>query len=456
MGALRPALLAEVGRLECLGDASGVERIAHALLSDPETPASALANLAACLAGMTRLTTALELAEAARNKAPSIAGIRHGLATLYRMHGRLAEAEDECRAALALDPSDGHCHLLLADLRRFAPDPDHLSTLRQLVARGGADWRKATMLGYALGRELEAAGRFDEALGAFGGAATTFREHLDYVVERDLVMLSSLQNAHTRSSLAEAPKGNETSRMIFVCGLPRSGTSLVEQMLQANPDVLSLGERAEFGAIVGQSIMPPPADRADLPRRALTLDMGKLGHAYVRKMQMLTADPTMRLVDKAPLNFLYAGLISRALPSAKIILVRRNPAAVCAAMYTTYFDGLYPYSYDLEELAGYLCKASRLIDHWTVSIPPDTLRTIQYEELIERPEPLLRELASWLGIPWNEEALKFYTSPKPATSASAVQVRRPIYRDGRDTWRRYEAHLAPALDMLRASGLVAG
>jgi hypothetical protein len=182
------------------------------------------------------------------------------------------------------------------------------------------------------------------------------------------------------------------------------------------------------------------------------LDFTALGDDYLARTRPRTGR-TPFFTDKLPLNFLYCGLIARALPGAQMVHVVRGPLATCLSIYKVLFDRGYPFSYDLEELALYYAGYRRLMDHWKQALP-GRLIEIEYESLVAQPETEIRRLCSALGIAFDPRCLAFEQNPTPVATASAAQVRQPLYADSVTSWRHYARELAPLAARLRASGVV--
>lgn len=186
---------------------------------------------------------------------------------------------------------------------------------------------------------------------------------------------------------------------------------------------------------------------------AATLDFAALGHDYLRRARAsLDLDSERRFIDKMPLNYLYCGLIRRALPSARIIHVTRHPMAVCYAMYKTLFKQGYPFSYDLDEIAQYYLAYRRLMHHWH-RVMPGSIQEISYERLIADQRGASQELVAFCGLDWEEACAAFHQNPAASTTASAAQIRRPLYETSVSQWRHYESQLAALSARLRAAGL---
>jgi len=191
--------------------------------------------------------------------------------------------------------------------------------------------------------------------------------------------------------------------------------------------------------------------RRELVARSAGVDFAALGRDYLGRVAPAPAG-ARRFTDKMPLNYLYCGLIRRALPNAKIVHVIRQPMAVCYAMYKTLFKDGYPFSYDLGDIARYYIAYRRLMDHWNSSLPGAIL-TMSYEALVEDQLGRTRQLLDFCGLEWQDACAEFHRNAAPATTASAVQVRRRLYDTSVAQWQQYAAQLAPLNERLRAAGV---
>jgi hypothetical protein len=242
---------------------------------------------------------------------------------------------------------------------------------------------------------------------------------------------------------------------IFIVGLPRSGTSLVERILSSHSAVATAGELDCF-ALSLTDAAHRRCGRAQIPRRELvaisaTLDFPALGRDYLERAQAAFGG-TGCFIDKMPLNYLYCGLIRRALPGARIVHVTRHPMAVCYAMYKTLFKSGYPFSYDLGEIAQYYLAYHRLMRHWR-SLIGEALYEIRYESVVADQNAETRKLLEYCGLEWEDACLAFHLNSSPSTTASASQVRRPLYDSSVSQWRAYEAQLGDLKGRLEAAGI---
>jgi hypothetical protein len=255
---------------------------------------------------------------------------------------------------------------------------------------------------------------------------------------------------HDAVALARG-RGHDNDEAIFVIGLPRSGTTLVESILAAHSEVQAGGElqafpRACIEAVqaLGGAMVP----KLGFVERALEVDPRALGERYIAATRPQTGDRP-RFTDKLPLNYLYAGLIRRALPRARIVALVREPMDSCYAMYKALFTGAYPFSYDLDELGRYHAAWQRLMRHWQ-SVLGDALLVVRYEELVTAQEAVTGRILHHCGLPWQDACLEFRGRSAAVATASAAQVRQPVYRTSIGKWRHYERQLQPLARHLAA------
>jgi hypothetical protein len=237
--------------------------------------------------------------------------------------------------------------------------------------------------------------------------------------------------------------------------MPRSGTTLVERILSSHPEVHSAGELENFPLAVkhASGSATPSLTDPDTIRRASDLDWRALGNRYIQGTRMLTGGKP-RFVDKLPHNFLYAGHIARALPNASIICLRRGPMDTCLGNFRQLFSLVspyYDYSFDLLDTGRYYLLFDRLMAHWETTMPGRILR-VDYEDLVDHQEDVTRRLLAHCRLPWNDACLRFEENALPVSTASAVQVRAPMFRSSLQRWKRYEPQLQPLRTLLEAGG----
>jgi len=438
--------------------------------------------------------TANELYRRAVERAPNDARFRYNLASSERSFGRLAEAQLQCEKAISLDPGHYQSYLLRSELRIQTPAHNHVAAMERLLASRPGDDRACMFLGYALGKELDDLEQYPRAFAWFSRAAAARRRHLAYDVAADVRKLNRIQEVYA-AGWSEAPAAargeaqtesrgerhaaahdetctaargethapgksgshavpqspehallESSRRYIFILGLPRSGTTLVERILMRLPGVRSNGETENFSKAL---LAAAPAQGPDLFARCAAADPALVAQRY-RELAG-TAD-SQWVIEKMPLNYLYVGAIRQALPGATPILVTRSPLDSCFAMYRTLFGAAYPFTYDFGDLARYYAAYRQLMQHWQ-RLFGDWLVRVRYADLVREPARVGAAMAAACELPWSDEALAIESNPAVSTTASAAQIRRPIYRSSVDRWRHYRAQLGPLIDALRAAGV---
>lgn len=298
-------------------------------------------------------------------------------------------------------------------------------------------------------------GRYDEAFACMREGNALKRERIAYDETRTLESFDRICSTFDRKLLAKAD-GFSSSLPVFVVGMPRSGTTLIEQILASHPGVHGAGELADFNWLVDQlpgiggNIFRYPEDAATLSADQLAA----LGKAYAER-QRQRAPGAARVTDKMPANFLFLGLIHLALPEAHIVHVLRDPRDTCLSCYSKLFTAEQNFSYELGELGRYYRKYAELMAHWRDVLPPGRMLEIRYEDVIADLETSARQIVDHCGLDWHPNCIAFHEAKRPVRTASASQVRRPIYRSSEGRWRAYQDHLGPlfaALDDHAAPG----
>jgi hypothetical protein len=384
---------------------------------------------------------------------PHVPRFWYNLAGSERSLGKLDKAEAACNQAIALDPEQYPSYLLRSELRVQDPQSNHIAELEGILAGAGLEHRARVFLGFALAKELDDVQRFDEAFYWFASAAAARRSRLDYDVGVDERKLARIAEVFPRELFAEPPASSEgsgrpadSSRYIFIVGLPRSGTTLVERIVTGLPDVRSNGETENFS----RALLAAAGGRGDVFQRAAAANPDAVAANYARFANSGTIGD--RLVEKLPMNYLYVGAIYRALPDAKILLLNRSPLDSCFAMYRTLFGDAYPFSYDFEDLGRYYAAYEGLMNHWR-KVLGEQLHEVVYEDLVREPKRIGAIIARHCGLRWNDAAVEIQNNQSVSLTASAAQVRRPIYGSSSGRWRHYHRHLNRLIATLRSNGV---
>jgi tetratricopeptide (TPR) repeat protein len=377
---------------------------------------------------------------------PDLAEAHVSLAVALQELGQGAEALAATDRALAIDPGQARAWFVRSDLKTFAPgDPDLAAMEARLAAGDALTLDDRLDLEFALGKAWLDAGDAALAFERLAAGNRRMRATYAYDVAADARRFAAIAAAFTPEAIgALAAAGDRSELPVFVVGMPRSGTTLVEQILAAHPAVEGAGELAAFAQAAAR-VLPagPPARLASLPPATLAA----LGRAYLAAVTPL-ARGKPRLVDKMPANFAFAGLIHLSLPNARIVHCVRDPVDTCLSCYTRKFAGRQPFAYDLAELGAYWRAYDALMAHWRAVLPPDRFIEVRYEAVVADLEGEARRLVAFCGLPWDDACLEFHAARRPVRTASANQVRRPIYAASVARWKPYAAHLGPLLEAL--------
>jgi tetratricopeptide (TPR) repeat protein len=379
---------------------------------------------------------------------PDYPKAHNNLAAALLEMGEIQEAETHLRQTLRYNPGSAQVLCVLALNGLYTDTDPGLDELRARLADPRLSGGEASSLHSTLGYLLDRAGQPDEAFGHFREANRLRRELARqagdaFDPDEHSRLVDRLQAVFTPAYFETVRGfGLETDVPIFVVGMPRSGSSLVEQILSHHPDVSGAGELRDL-----------PRLAAKLPQRLGTpepypacvwwLDAAmihQLAEGYLARVQGLVG-AARRITDKLLENFLHLGLIATLFPRARVIHCRRDPLDTCISCFFQVFRGM-NFTWDLNDLARYYKDYERLMAYWRTALPLPMLEVV-YEELVSEPEGGSRRLVDFCGLPWDERCLHFYQNPRPVRTVSKLQVRRPIYSSSVGRWRCYARHLAP-------------
>lgn len=372
-----------------------------------------------------------------------------GMGTCLRARGRLEEACAWFERTLQIDPGCMDAYHLLSTLRRFAADDPVLAQCeaRQSTVAGLPPIKQARYW-FALGKMREDAARFDDAFAAYA-AGNRARAGLFVLDESDAdAWLDRTCAAFDANLLASHPRQPSADGRVpvFVVGMPRSSTSLIEQILASHSKVHGAGEIPDLRDVLVGKLGDPqgwPERAGHLSRDALR----EMGEAYVERA-FRRAPHVTHVVNKTTLNYRHVGLIRMLLPQARIIHAVRDPMDSCFSCFTHLFDGdNLPYSYDLQTLGRYYVRYAKLMQHWR-TVVPDAVLDVRYEALVHDTEGEVRRMLAYLGLEWNTACLDFHRNRRPVETASRAQVRQPIYRASVARWRHFEPHLQALMELV--------
>ncbi len=384
-------------------------------------------------------------------------GIRYDLATAHFFLGNFERAEHHLDALLSRAPASGDALYLRATVRRQTPARNHVADLEARLKSGIRNPLDVAGCLYALAKELEDIGEHGKSFAALGRGAAIKRGTLAYDAAAERATIDRIRSAYTAQAVHDGIGGHGNAEAIFVVGMPRTGTTLVERILGGHSRVAPVGELPYFGGALataaGRRMRETGA--ATMVDASLQIDFAALGRAYMAGAQQAAGTSMRVTVDKMPINFMYCGLIRKALPGARIVHLVRDPMDACYAIYKTLFQRAYYFSNDLGELGAYYAIYHRLMRHWH-EVMPDSILDVRYEDLVTDTEDQARRLLAWCGLPWEPGVEAVEKNGRPSTTASAAQVRAPVHASSIGKWRHHEKGLAPLRRFLLEAGVVAG
>jgi len=374
------------------------------------------------------------------------------LGVALRALGRIDEAIHSFEKTIAAAPKNKAAGLyyVLASSKRISVSDPHFAAMQQLAGEiGSFNVQNQIGLHFALGKAFADIGDHQRSFQhLLEGNALKRQEFVEYDETKLLMRFERIRATFTTKLLRDRKcVGDPSSVPIFIIGMPRSGTSLVEQILASHPRVFGAGERYEFGDLV-QAIRGP--EGTEFPEAVASMSaeqLHALGTSYVRAIQPLAPDAE-RITDKMPSNFFHAGLIHLGLPNARIIHTRRDPRDTAMSCFSILFAMGHPHTYDLAELGRYIRAYEKLMAHWRQVLPEGAMIEVQYEELVKNLETESKRIVEYCGLEWDNACLSFHKTKRPVRTASVIQVRQPVYSSAVGRWQPYEKELQPFLRAL--------
>lgn len=427
----------------------------RALALNPES-ADIYCNLASALIGAARAEDAVALTKKALRLDPSSVRAHNILGFAFEVLGHTEDAVQAFEKALQLAPSNAEAHRHLANLRHFTAGDPRLAALEELAGDVATQDRENQIsLHFALGKAFSDLGQHERSFHHWREGNALKRACLAYDEEESLRRFDRIR-ATFMSELMRCNVGGgcPSDVPVFVVGMPRSGTTLVEQILASHSKVYGAGEIETLHHAV-QKFRSRNGIATEFPELVPALSpkaLRDLGADYVALTASATrpaASKMERIVDKLPGNFQLAGLIHLALPNARIIHVRRDPVDTCFSCFSLPFAFDHqPFTYDLGELGRYYRAYAMLMEHWRGVLPPGVMLDVRYEDVVADLEGQARAIVDHCGLAWEGACLSFHENRRPVRTSSLLQVRKPIYRTSVGRWRRYESFLKPLIEAL--------
>jgi len=385
---------------------------------------------------------------------PDYAEARNNLGRCIRKQGRLDEARECFEAALVIDPDFVEPYCNLAPLRTFtqdSPEPDRLESLGHKLPSLAENTR--IRYWFALGKMREDMRRYDDAFAAYAEGNRLKHTLISPNEAGKVALVERVRAVFDEQFFASRPRPVRADKApIFIVGMPRSGTSLIEQILSTHPDIHGAGELPELEDLVFALAMEAGKPVEAYPDVAAMLsadELLRLGDIYTEHVWQLAPEAT-RITDKMMANFLHVGMIYLMFPNAKIIHAMRDPMDSCFSCYANLFaKNNLEFTYDLGSVGRYYARYIQLMQHWQRVLPTGTILELRYEDMVADTEDQARRLLEYLDLPWDPRCLNFHENKRIVKTASAAQVRKPVYRSSVARWKHFEAHLGPLLEIVK-------
>jgi tetratricopeptide (TPR) repeat protein len=408
-------------------------------------------NLGLALAEQGRSDDAITHYERALAIKPDHAAARASIGDIFKYQGKFGDAVAQYDRAIAIRPAFAEAHLNRAEIKTFHQGDADLAALEALAGRGDLPADKAPLVHFALAKALEDCEDYPRAFEHMRKGNDLKRPQIKYD-EPNVIELFKRISTVFNSSLFDRfqGEGDSSSVPIFVLGMPRSGSTLIEQILSSHPRIHGAGE-VNYLDTAARTVLETNGQLVPYPEYVPLLDgvtLRRTGQYYLAGLPALV-EGKVRIIDKMPGNFLKLGFIRLILPNARIIHTMRDPVDTCVSCYSRLFSSGQHFSYDLAELGRYYRGYTDLMTHWRSVLPPGAILDVSYEDVVNDLEGQARRLIDYCGLPWNDRCLEFHRNSRPVKTASTAQIRRPLFRSSLQRWRKYEAGIGPLLLELR-------
>ena len=369
--------------------------------------------------------------------------VYHALGVIFKELGKFDDAITNFRHALSLKHDYARSYLGLSSIVKFTEFDDTIRLMENLYNKKELSGDDRVYLGFALGKVFEDLKDYDKSFNYIFEANKLKRKTYEYSFQKDRDFFEKEKKYFSHDFFAaNQDVGNPDKLPIFILGMPRSGTTLVEQILASHKLVFGAGELHLLHNLINSFCSNN--DIKQFPECLLDFDrnmFARMGGEYIRQIRKLSCEAAY-ITDKMPHNFLYVGLIKTILPNSKVIHCIRDPMDNCFSIFKNNFEGEHKYAYDLVELGQYYNLYSDLMAHWE-KVLPGFMYTLSYEKLVADQQNQIKKLIDFCGLPWSETCLAFHKTERRVSTASSAQVRQPVYRDSVKLWRRYERQLKP-------------
>lgn len=427
------------------------EQAARMVVADDPHNSEALTVLGQVLHETDRYDEAVTVLEDALARNPDNAEARNFYGVALKSVGRLDDARTEIMRALSLNDNMYGAYANLNDLVDFAKE-DELFNRMEAILEAATDLEADQFipLHFAFAKALDDRGEPVRALEHYIVGGRLKRAQLNYVESETFSFFDGIKKAFPKEVFADRKfAGISDERPVFIIGMPRSGSTLVEQILASHPDVYGAGEVKYLSRSLGQlrDRFPSLPRYPQMMKKISPAQLEMVANSYLASLTAGVGD-AKRITDKLLTNYFFVGLIHLLCPKAKIINTMRDPVDTCLSGFTKLFKDDMPHSYDLSELGRYYGQYRSLMEHWNEVLPKGVMTTVAYEDVVIDTEKAAKKLIEFLGLKWDKVCLDFHNSDRPVKTASVAQVRKPIYNTAVKRWKKYGAGLQPLVDAI--------
>jgi len=434
--------------IRLLGDGLGsIAMMEKALALDPAN-SSIRNNYGLALKAGEKIEDACRVFESLLEDDPTFLMARMNHAAILVDLGRFPDASRAYERIISDHPEMCEAYRLMGYLSKWKEDDPLLDEMQTILKNSNLPGEQSLHLHFALAKAYDDLGEIKRSFSHFESGNQITRQGLNYSTGSQKSSFEDMKRFFT-PSLFESQKGSgfKSTIPIFILGMPRSGTSLVEQILSSHPTVRGAGERTDMAYLLFGPDSPFENPNSFAEVSSGKINFSRLGEEYTKRISQASGGVS-HVTDKMPHNFQYIGLIHMMLPNAAIIHCTRDPMDTCFSCYTNYFTGYHPYSYNQQELGEYYLLYRDLMSHWH-DVLPGRILDLDYESLVENPEREIRRLLDYCSLSWDDRCLRFHETRRAVTSMSSSQVRRPLYKGSIEKWKRFEPYLQPLIEVLQ-------
>lgn len=416
-------------------------------------------TLAVVLSRLSEHRQAVPLFRKAIEKQPDNPNYYYNLAASLKFTGEFTLAQEAYEKVISLKPNYYPAHSALAELQTATQEHNNIERLQLELNKVANNVDGELHLCHAMAKELECLQEYEKALHILKRGNGAKKKQLGYDIKQDKALFCAIKASFDGGGQSTVPNGYDSHQPIFVLGMPRSGTTLVDRILSSHSKVTSVGESQNFGVELKKMAKTQSRQVLDLEtiKAAQNINFTELGKRYIQLTKPTNGSlQTLHFIDKMPLNFLYVGLIKKALPNAKIIILDRHPMDVCLSNFRTLFAvsfSYYNYAYDLKDSGQYFAFFKDLMTFWKKHYG-DELLEVSYEKLVAQPEQQIKRILEYCELDWQDSCLNFHENTAPVSTASSVQVRQPMNSKSIGRWKKYGSELNQLQECLTAKGLM--